>query len=136
MIALNSYAAVRPAPYQSGYAAGKAALASLVDSLDRELAGTGVHAFSVTPGFVLTEMTAAMARTPWFSSLCERDDALPAERVAGLVTRIALGDADPLSGRLLHALDDLDDLLARVHEIEREDLYAPRLRRLQSRNRM
>lgn len=131
LIALNSYAAVRPAPYQSAYAAGKAALASLVGSLDAELAGTGVRAFSVTPGFVRTEMTAAMARTPWFAQLADRDDALPAERVASLVTRIARGDADPLSGRFLHALDDLDDLLARVCEIDGDDLYVPRLRRLQ-----
>ncbi len=94
MIALNSYAAVRSAPYQSAYAAGKAALASLVESLDAELEGTGVRAFSVTPGLVRTEMTSAMARTPWFSSLADRDDALPAGRVAALVTRIARGDAD------------------------------------------
>ena len=52
------------------------------------------------------------------------------QRVAALVARIARGDADPLSGRFLHALDDLDDLLARVGEIEADDLYAPRLRRL------
>ena len=50
LIALSSYAAVRPAPHQSGYAAGKAAVVSFVESLDAELSGTGVHAFSVTPG--------------------------------------------------------------------------------------
>jgi NADP-dependent 3-hydroxy acid dehydrogenase YdfG len=131
VIALNSYAAVRPAPHQSAYAAGKAALASLIESLDAELDGTGVRAFSVTPGFVWTEMTTAMAATPWFSALAERRDALPPERVAVLVARIARGDADPLSGRFLHALDDLDDLLAHVTEIGRDELYAPRLRRLQ-----
>jgi NAD(P)-dependent dehydrogenase (short-subunit alcohol dehydrogenase family) len=130
VIALNSYAAVRPAPHQSAYAAGKAGLASLVESLDAELEGTGVRAFTVTPGFVRTEMTAAMAETPWFSRLADRHDALPPERVAALVTRIARGEADPLSGRFLHALDDLDDLLAHVSEIERDELYAPRLRRL------
>jgi NAD(P)-dependent dehydrogenase (short-subunit alcohol dehydrogenase family) len=130
VIALNSYAAVRPAPHQSAYAAGKAGLASLVESLDRELEGTGVRAFSVAPGFVWTEMTSAMAGTPWFSSLAERSDALPPQRVASLVARIARGDADALSGRFLHALDDVDDLVARVGEIEAHDLYAPRLRRL------
>ena len=41
-------------------------------------------------------------------------DALPPQRVAALVARIARGDADALSGRFLHALDDVDDLLARV----------------------
>jgi NAD(P)-dependent dehydrogenase (short-subunit alcohol dehydrogenase family) len=130
LIALNSYAAVRSAPHNAAYGAGKAALASLVESLEAELEGTGVHAFSVTPGFVRTEMTEAMAETPWFASLAERSDALPAQWVAALVTRIARGDADPLAGRFLHALDDLDDLLAHIAEIERDELYVPRLRRL------
>jgi 3-oxoacyl-[acyl-carrier protein] reductase len=130
VIALNSYAAVRPAPHQSAYAAGKAGLVSLVESLDEELHGTGVRAFSVTPGFVWTEMTSAMAETSWFSSLAERNDALPPRRVAALVSRIARGDADALSGRFLHALDDVDDLLARTGEIDADDLYVPRLRRL------
>jgi NAD(P)-dependent dehydrogenase (short-subunit alcohol dehydrogenase family) len=132
MVAVNSYAAFRPAPNQSGYAAGKAALASLIASLDAELEGTGVRAFSVTPGFVRTAMTSAMAETPWFSALADREDALPPERVARLVARIARGDADRLSGRVLHALDDLDELLARLDEINAEDLYSPRLRRLDS----
>ena len=59
---------------------------------------------------------------------CPRD--VPPERVATLVRRIARGDADSLSGRFLHALDDLDDLLAHLSEIEQDELYAPRLRRL------
>ena len=136
LIALSSYAAVRPAPHQSGYAAGKAAVVSFVESLDAELSGTGVHAFSVTPGFVQTEMTEAMAATPWFAALAERRDDIPPERVAGLINRIARGDADALSGRFLHALDDLDELVARVVEIEQGELYAPRLRRLQPRSGM
>jgi NAD(P)-dependent dehydrogenase (short-subunit alcohol dehydrogenase family) len=130
LIGLSSYAAVRPAPNNSAYAAGKAGLVSLVESLDAELAETGVHAFCVTPGFVWTEMTSTMAATPWFSALADRRDALPPERVAELIARIARGDADALSGRFLHALDDIDDLLAHVHEIDTDGLYAPRLRRL------
>ena len=134
LIALSSYAAVRPAPHNSGYGAGKAAVVSLVESVDAELAGTGVHAFSITPGFVWTEMTTAMAETPWFSALADRRDALSPELVATLVARIARGDADALSGRFLHALDDLDELVARAAEVEDEELYAPRLRRLQPRS--
>jgi 3-oxoacyl-[acyl-carrier protein] reductase len=131
VIVLSSYAAARPAPYNSAYAAGKAAVLNLVESVDAELAGTGVHVFSVTPGFVWTEMTTKMAATPWFSELADRRDALAPQRVATLITRIARGDGDVVSGRFLHALDDLDDLVARVAEVEGEDLYAPRLRRLQ-----
>ena len=130
VIALNSYAAVRPAPHQSAYAAGKAGLASLVESLDQELEGTGVRAFSVTPGFVWTEMTSAMAETLMvlYARREERRATTAARRRArGPDPR---GDADALSGGSCHALDDVDDLLARVGEIEADDLYAPRLRRL------
>jgi hypothetical protein len=42
---------------------------------------------------------------------------------------IAAGDADPLSGRFLHALDDLDELLADADRIVAEDLLTVRLRR-------
>ena len=47
-----------------------------------------------------------------------------------MVAALATGAADELSGRFVHALDDLEELVARMEEIEREDLYAPRLRRL------
>ena len=132
-VAVSSYAGVRPAPYMSGYAAGKAALVNLVESLDAELAATGVRAFVLTPGFVWTDMTAALKESPWFPEVAKRQDEVPAERIAALITRIARGEADALSGRFLHVLDDIDDLLARRDELEREDLYAPRLRRLQPR---
>ena len=39
LIALNSYAAVRSAPHNAAYGAGKAALANLVESLEAELEG-------------------------------------------------------------------------------------------------
>ena len=43
---------------------------------------------------------------------------------------IASGRLDPLAGRLLHVLDDVDELLERGAEIEADDLYALRLRRI------
>ena len=46
-----------------------------------------------------------------------------------LLVELASGRADALSGRFLHALDDLDDLLRRSDEIARDDLYALRFRR-------
>jgi sugar/nucleoside kinase (ribokinase family) len=51
------------------------------------------------------------------------------ERVARLVVFLATGAGDALHGRFLHALDDLDELVARADEIAREDLFTPRLRR-------
>ena len=54
------------------------------------------------------------------------------ERSAQLIALLASGEADELNGRFLHALDDVPALLANIEEIRREDLYAPRLRRLSS----
>jgi hypothetical protein len=39
-----------------------------------------------------------------------------------LIVRLAAGDADGLTGRHLSVHDDLDALLARVHEVRSRDL--------------
>ena len=70
-------------------------------------------------------MTAAMAATPWFSALADRDDALPAERVAMLVARIARGDADRCRGASFTPSTISTTSSARLDEIEADDLYAP-----------
>jgi hypothetical protein len=46
-----------------------------------------------------------------------------------LVVDLASGRADALSGRLVTVFDDLDALLPRATEIEREGLYSLRVRR-------
>ena len=133
IVALASYAANQPRPYSSGYASGKAALLRFVDSLAAEVADRGVSVFAVTPGFVQTKLVEDVARSPagrrWLPELAERQDVLEPERAGRLVVELATGRADALSGRFLHVLDDLDDLVARADEIAREDLYALRLRR-------
>jgi NAD(P)-dependent dehydrogenase (short-subunit alcohol dehydrogenase family) len=45
-----------------------------------------------------------------------------------LLVRVAAGEADPLSGRFLHAEDDLDELLADAGRVVAEDLLTLRLR--------
>jgi NAD(P)-dependent dehydrogenase (short-subunit alcohol dehydrogenase family) len=133
IVALSSYAANRPRPYSSGYASGKAALLRFVDSLAAEVEGRGVSVFAVTPGFVRTRLVEDAARSEegrrWLPELAERQDALEPERAGRLVVELATGRADALSGRFLHVLDDLDDLIARADEISRDDVYALRLRR-------
>jgi hypothetical protein len=60
------------------------------------------------------------------------DDApwTPPELAPRLVRALASGDYDRLAGRYIHAEhDDVDDLLRRIDEIERDDLNAIRLRR-------
>src|SRR5437763_1865146 len=91
------------------------------------------RAVAVPTGFVQTKLVEDVARSPagrrWLPELAERQDVLEPERAGRLVVELATGRADALSGRFLHVLDDLDDLVARADEIAREDLYALRLRR-------
>jgi NAD(P)-dependent dehydrogenase (short-subunit alcohol dehydrogenase family) len=133
IVNLTSYVAVRPTPYQTGYAAGKAALASLTEALAASLDGTGVKAFSVAPGFTETEMTRNLVESEagqrWVPE-AGKGRIVDVERSARLIAFLASGAGDVLNGRFIHALDDVDDLLLRIDEIRREDLYAPRLRRL------
>jgi NAD(P)-dependent dehydrogenase (short-subunit alcohol dehydrogenase family) len=97
----------------SAFAVAKAGVARLTESLAVELAGTGVLAFGVHPGFVRTPMTERLAfgadgRTwlPRFAGSAERrwGDARPAEQ---LIEAIAHGEADRLAGRVLCVDDDL-----------------------------
>jgi NAD(P)-dependent dehydrogenase (short-subunit alcohol dehydrogenase family) len=133
---VSSYAGVRPAPYQSGYGCAKAGVTILTESLAASLSGHGVRVFAITPGFVHTELTKRMIESPagrrWLPEAGTRDG-LDLDLFVRLAVRLALGDADVLSGRLLHALDDIDELLRRIDDIERDELYVPRLRRLPAR---
>ena len=126
IVNVTSYAALRPAPYQTGYACAKAALAALTEALAASLGEHGVVAFTAT------ELTRGLAESSWFPGQGDREP-LDAAATAKLIVRLASGSADALSGRLLHTLDDLDVLLAQIDEIRRDDLYAPRLRRLPGR---
>jgi len=133
IVNITSYAAVRAAPYESGYGCGKAGLASLTESLAASLGEHGVKVFSFAPGFTDTEMTRRLAESQegrrWLPGAGARQ-ADSAERAAQVVASLASGRADELNGRFIHALDDLDALLADVETIRRDDLYSPRLRRL------
>jgi len=50
------------------------------------------------------------------------------ERAARLILALASGRADRLSGRHLSVAEDLDALLHRIDQIERDDLHTLRLR--------
>lgn len=134
IVNVSSYAAIAPRPYSTGYAAARAALLRLTDSLAAELAGSGVLAFAITPGFVRTalvqQVEASEEGRRFLPELAARADALEPREAGRLVAEIACGRLDPLAGRLLHVLDDVDELLARAGEIAARDLYTLRLRRL------
>jgi NAD(P)-dependent dehydrogenase (short-subunit alcohol dehydrogenase family) len=132
---VSSYAGTRAAPYQSGYGCAKAAVTSLTESLAASLSAYCVRVFAVTPGFVHTDLTRRLMDSPegqWWLPEAKGREGLDIGLFVRLCVTVALGKADALNGRFLHALDDVDDLLRRLGEVEGDDLYVPRLRRLPS----
>lgn len=133
IVNVSSNAALRGSPYNSAYGAAKAGVLSLTDSLAASLEGTGIHVFAMTPGYVRTDMTERLlelqAEHGWFPHLEERE-ALDPSLAADLLVFLASGKADRLAGRFFHALDDYEAAAERADEVERDDLYAARVRRL------
>jgi NAD(P)-dependent dehydrogenase (short-subunit alcohol dehydrogenase family) len=134
VVNIGSLVGARDEPYVSAYACAKAAYFRLTGTLAAETAGHGVTVLCVSPGLVRTRMVeesllgeAGRRWRPQISAV-PPEEYTPAERVAELLARIAAGDADPLSGRFLHAQDDLDELLADAGRVVDEDLLTLRLR--------
>ena len=121
IVIVGSGAAYLPGSRHTAYPASKAAVCRYGETLANELAGR-IPVFVISPGLVRTAMTedAFPDDAPW----------TPAELAPRLVRALASGRADALSGRYIHAEhDDVEDLIARADQIEREDLNAIRLRR-------
>jgi NAD(P)-dependent dehydrogenase (short-subunit alcohol dehydrogenase family) len=128
IVNVSSYAAIRPSPNTSGYAAAKAALLNLTETLAAETGGTGVAVFAISPGFVRTAMTDRLLESGLVPG-AGSGGAVEAERAGRLVAFLASGAADALSGRFLHVLDDWEELARSADELGRDELYVMRLRR-------
>jgi NAD(P)-dependent dehydrogenase (short-subunit alcohol dehydrogenase family) len=138
IINIVSHAGVYRWPQLSAYSVSKAALIKLSENLAVETKKLGIAVFAVHPGLVtigLTEqamrMTAPLASPTgigWIRQQVEAGHAMPPELAAALVVSLASGRADVLSGRYLTIDDDVDELVARAAEIQRDDLYTLRLR--------
>jgi 3-oxoacyl-[acyl-carrier protein] reductase len=121
IVITGSRAAYLPDSPYTAYSVSKAAVGRFGETLARQLDGR-IPVFVITPGFIRTAMT--QDRFP------EDADWTPPELAPRLVTVLASGRADALSGRFLHAQeDDIEDLIARADEIRERDLHAVRLRR-------
>ena len=126
IINIGSYIGVRPTPGNVAYATSKAALARYTDSLAAAVASEGVQVFMLSPGLVRTAMAEQLP-----DALDFPDEAwLPAEQAAAFVVRLACGDADVLTGRFLHVMDDLDEVVANEAAIVEQGLYQLRLLKL------
>jgi len=125
IINVGSNAGIRAAAVYSAYSVSKAALLRLTDCLAEMTKAYGISVFAISPGLVRTTMTQDL---PIWKDVPDSDWA-PVERVGELCVYLASGKADALSGRYLHVHDDTKGLVQRADEIQRNDLYALRLRK-------
>ncbi|MDG4799842.1 beta-ketoacyl-ACP reductase [Micromonospora sp. WMMD980] len=103
MIFISSVVGLYGGPGQVNYAASKAGLVGVARSITRELGGRNITANVVAPGFIATDMTAALPeerRTEYRKAIPAGRFAEP-EEVAGVVTWLASDAAGYISGAVI-----------------------------------
>jgi NAD(P)-dependent dehydrogenase (short-subunit alcohol dehydrogenase family) len=126
-------ASVRGTPYFTPYTTTKTALVWLTECLALETREHGIAVFAVAPGNVATDMFADIARSSWARkllgpNLTPENWSRPVELPAQICVLLASGRADSLSGRYLHASDDIGALIRQAEVIQQQDLRTLRLR--------
>jgi NAD(P)-dependent dehydrogenase (short-subunit alcohol dehydrogenase family) len=122
-------------PFATGYGAAQAALARLVESLGRELAGDGVSVYAVNPGLVLTDLVRPLIDSPegrrWlpqFNEAFAEGKEVGPEVVAEMVSWLLDRRPAELIGRVVSALLPPAVLETRLDRIRSENLGVLRLR--------
>lgn len=103
IILISSVVGLYGGPGQANYAASKAGLVGLARSVTRELGGRGITANVVAPGFIETDMTAALpddTQKAYKSGIPAGRFAQPAE-VAAIVRFLASDDAAYVTGAVI-----------------------------------
>ncbi|MFT6749922.1 MAG: 3-oxoacyl-[acyl-carrier protein] reductase [Candidatus Azotimanducaceae bacterium] len=119
IIDVGSLVGANPNPGASPYSVSKAALFRWNSCLAVAAKDFGVSVFIISPGLVATDMT----NRPQFANIPE-DQWVPIEKSGQLVVALASGIADKLSGRFIHALDDLNLLIENADEIVEQNLQS------------
>ncbi|HEX3348945.1 MAG TPA: SDR family NAD(P)-dependent oxidoreductase [Acetobacteraceae bacterium] len=121
-------------PHGTGYAISKVGLARFSESIDAELADTGVLVFAMDPGLVRTAMTEYQLQSDvgqrWLSRIKDRFAAganLSPTRAAALAVDVAAGRFDAMHGRLLRAADDRDAVADSIDTIVAQDRQVLRI---------
>jgi NAD(P)-dependent dehydrogenase (short-subunit alcohol dehydrogenase family) len=141
VISFSGGGAVAPFPRFSAYAASKAAVVRLTETVAEEVREYGIRVNAIAPGAVntrlLDEVLAAGDRAgrDFHRKALEQkaNGGTPPERAAELALFLASPEARGITGRLLSAVwDDWKTLGARSGDLEKSALYT--LRRIDGRN--
>ncbi len=136
IINVSSNAAEMPGPYYSNYSSSKAALLKFTDDLAKETRMHGISVFAVHPGALHTTITDYLSESPegqewmpWFRS--EMEEIEPCEHdLRRAIIFLVSGQADRLTGCYVNLEDDdVTEMVSRVEEIEKNDLYKLRVRK-------
>jgi NAD(P)-dependent dehydrogenase (short-subunit alcohol dehydrogenase family) len=136
IIQLSGGGATNPLPRISAYAASKAAVVRLAETLALEVEGFGIDVNAIAPGALKTRMMdQVLAAGPdalgpeFYERMKTIADAggTPLERGAALAVFLGSSMSDGISGRLLSAVwDSWSDLPARRDDLKDTDVYTLR----------
>lgn len=123
ILSIASQAGTFVAPNASAYAVAKAGLIRLTEHIDAERLASGVRAFALQPGTILTDMSAQTLSSPdardhaaplvaLLESVTPQASAAAMEKLQAFAVDLARGRYDALAGRYLDIDWDLAAMLA------------------------
>ncbi len=125
-------------PKVSAYDCSKVAVTRLTDTLAQETKEYGVGVFAISVGPTHTELMDYMieseAGRKWLPDLSKWLEGKwqPVELAGTLTVALASGKYDALTGRWVSPEDDLDEMLRRLEEVEKDELYIWSIRGLKN----
>jgi NAD(P)-dependent dehydrogenase (short-subunit alcohol dehydrogenase family) len=136
IVNLSGGGATAPMPYLSAYAASKAAVVRLTETLAHETAGAGIDVNAVAPGALNTRLLDEVLDAgpekvgPSFYEKALQQKAgggAPLGKGSALCAYLLCAESDGITGRLLSAIwDPWPTLAARAGQLEKSDIYTLR----------
>ena len=143
IVNLSGGGATAPLPNISSYAASKAAVVRLTETLAEETQGAGIDINSVAPGALNTRLLEEVIEagpekvgSAFYDRALKQKQAggAPLEKGAGLCVYLLSSQSDGISGRLISAIwDPWETLTERKQQLQETDVYT--LRRIVPKDR-